>query len=191
LLIDLSAKLQLKFVSCAANRRFHSVHSSSDLSSTLAVLDINNPPEVAKLCVSLMKHLCSHLESISGFFRKLNEANGGLMNATDVCAEPARSLARCYGIIFSILRRIFNWHGLQKASTGPIFMEGALRFLAGRIRPEGAKNAAIPELTATCFTYIERFAGSVSTFDCAVEHVRLAAALLNHLPEPDAELSDK
>ncbi len=106
-------------------------------------------------------------------------------------AEPAGRLARCYRLIFRILHRLFSWHGLQKASTGTLLKEDSLRFLAGRIRPEDAKTAAFPELTASCFTYVEKFAESVSTFDCAVEHVRLAAALLNHLPDMDAELSDK
>ncbi len=64
-------------------------------------------------------------------------------------------------------------------------MEEALRSLTGRIRPEDAQTAAIPELTAYCFSYIEQFAELVHKLDCAAEHVRLLEVLLRCLPGTD------
>jgi len=193
MLIDLSAKVQHKLLPCATKRRFPPVQSSTGSEgeeAAVVMFDLDDPLEVAQRCVSLTKRLCCHLESVSGFIYQLIERNDGLLDAADMFAEPAGRLARCNRLIFRILHRILSWHGLQKASTGTLLKEDALRFLPGRIQPEDAK-AAIPELTASCFTYVEKFSGSVSTFDCAVEHVRFAAALLNHLPETDAELSDQ
>ncbi len=189
MLTDLSEKVQHKLIPSAANLRFESsTGPGSEVGESVSdILDLQRPLEVAKGCVSLI----GHVASIHGFFHQLNQKNAGLLDAASISAEPASCLARCNDLILRILRRIFYCHGLEETSTGTLLKEDSLCVFAGRIQPEEAETAVINELTTLCFTYIEKISRSVSTFDCAVEHVRLAAALLRHLPEPDAELADK
>lgn len=195
LLADLAAKVEHKLLPSAAKRRFPLTLAAGSAGpdrsgEAFVMLDLYDPLEVAKRSVSLTKRLCAHLESVSGYFQQLIESNDGLLDASDMFSELAARLARCYQLCFRILNRIFSWHGFLK-SSGAALREDGLRYLASRTRPDDAKTAPLLEVTGSCFSYIEKFSGSIPTFSCAVEHAHLAATLLNHLPEPDPDLSEK
>ena len=180
LLEDLALKLEHKLLTSTVKKRFPH-HSAPDTESNF-LLDLYPPVEVAKRCVVLIKRLCSHLETISGYFQQFIEMNDGLMDGPEMFNDLAQRLASCYHLIFRIFNRIMSWHEFQKTEQKSL-LEDALKFLGGRIQTD-LKASPLVELNQLAFSYIEKFAESIPSFGCAVELVHLLNTLLKHLPDP-------
>ena len=185
LLEDLASKLEHKLLTSSVKKKFP-LHGGQEKKECNALLDLYPCVEVAKRCVVLIKRLCLHLETISGYFQQLVQISDGIMDSPEMFNDLAQRLGSCYHLILRILNRICSWHQFQKTEQKPLY-EDALKFLGSRIQAE-LKTEPLPQLNQFAFTYIEKFADSLPNFTCAVEHVHLLNTLLSHIPDPQLSI---
>lgn len=179
LLSDLSSKLEHKLLAAASKKQFPLRPAAVDKES-FVMLDLYSPLDVARRTIPLIRRLAAHLETVSGYFQQLVDMNDGVLDGPEMFNDLAVRLGNCYYQIFRIFNRMLSWHDFQKPS-GAALLEDGLRYLATRLR-ENAKTASFAELHASSFDYVEKFASSLPSFACAVEHVNLLCTLHRILP---------
>lgn len=186
LLEDLSSKVGHALLSSSPKKvsPFHGGGGTDK--EAFYLLDLYPSTAVAKRCVHLIKRLCAHLEIVSGYFQQLIEMSDGVLDGPEMCTEQADCLGTCYYLIFDILNRILMWHEFKKLEHKPL-LEDAMKHLATRIKPDMAA-ATMVEYNNFAFEYVEKFAGSLPYFSCAVKQVQLLATIHGHLTYPESSI---
>lgn len=184
-------------LSFTPKRHFPSYQPSSLLGSfedgqALVKLHTCDSLEVAKWSISFLPHLYRKLESLSDHLRKLLERHGGVLQIAEMYADPSGLFIRCYELILRILHNIVSWNGRPPISEAGRLKQDALRCLSTSIESNPlSQHASISEICVSCFAFVEKLAGPVPNFDCAVVLARFASSIAHHLPGVEPVLSNR
>ncbi len=110
----------------------------------------------------------------------------------EMYADPSGLFIRCYELILRIFHDIVSWNGRPPISEVGRLKQNALRCLSNSIEQNPLpQHASISEICVSCFAFVEKLAGFVPNFDCAVALARFASAIAHHLPGVEPVLSNR
>ncbi|XP_049270178.1 Fanconi anemia group D2 protein homolog [Rhipicephalus sanguineus] len=124
-------------------------------------LALSPKPDVVKFMVSVVPHLCSLLEDVSGYFQDLISQNDGVVDAASMFTNIAKETASCMTLLLTCLNAFFSWNGFETSDNRDQLCE-AFRSISDRIGTTQLTQAYVMALGKRAFSYFAKFAESVT-----------------------------
>lgn len=124
-------------------------------------LALSPKPDVVKFMVSVVPHLCSLLEDVSGYFQDLISQNDGIVDAASMFTSIAKETASCMTLLLTCLNAFFSWNGFETSDSRDQLCE-AFRSISDRIGTTQLTQAYVMALGKRAFSYFAKFAESVT-----------------------------
>ncbi|KAL3251209.1 hypothetical protein MRX96_055221 [Rhipicephalus microplus] len=124
-------------------------------------LALSPKPDVVKFMVSVVPHLCSLLEDVSGYFQDLISQNDGIVDAASMFTSTAKETASCMTLLLTCLNAFFSWNGFETSDNRDQLCE-AFRSISDRIGTTQLTQAYVMALGKRAFSYFAKFAESVT-----------------------------
>ncbi|KAL1440883.1 hypothetical protein MTO96_009054 [Rhipicephalus appendiculatus] len=109
--------------------------------------------------VSVVPHLCSLLEDVSGYFQDLISQNDGVVDAASMFTSIAKETASCMTLLLTCLNAFFSWNGFETSDNRDQLC-AAFRSISDRIGTTQLTQAYVMALGKRAFSYFAKFAES-------------------------------
>merc|ERR1719392_62473 len=174
LLEDLQVKLDKALLSSGKKRGLPG--KSNPLNNVgFGNLFMLTPLQVVDNVSPFLKHIFTHLDEISSYFKRLISLHDGVMDSIEMFTTQSLLFSKCLKTGFQVVNSFFSWSGFQSSSYSAN-LKTSLYYLVCRVS-DLSSTSDMNSLLETTNNYLKTFSSSVLTVDVAASHLLLISTL--------------
>ena len=135
-----------------------------------------SPMQVVESVSPYLKHILTHLDEISNYFKCLISLHEGVMDSIDMFSPQTIIFSQCMKVGFQVVNTFFSWSGFESSSCFSI-LKASLHQLVCRVS-DLSTTSTLSILITTSAKYLKTFS-PVMTVEVAATHVDLISTLAN------------